>query len=264
MGALMVVLLAAAPAAAAVQGLERLPGFRRGGCPSVFFSRALVAPPQLTRKKVTATKWLQDFKAQSSGQSLLLRQVVDNSHPRMTAHWWGFYYGRTLGDCWFFSPAAAEEHGPLAPYTVEDLDTRVGDTVVFHTRGSMHRPGGYGWMNRTDLLFRWHKDGLHLDSAIRLYSFSYEERGDRIVVSVSVHRMKEVGGQRRLEVREWKEVPESVLKKCGYQDPLVSELDEADFNRTLDRAATCIAEAPGAATCEVVAQVPDRYGRICP
>ena len=237
----------------AIQGLDKLVGFRRDGGPTALLPPT-VAPQALYIDKPGFEDGMEvrDFEIAGFARgtpTLLLRQVMNRNQPRITTQWWGLYENNARLDCWYFAPYGNPEDKLLTPYEIDRISMEPSGVIAFHTHGSMHRPGGRGWMQGKDLVFTASGGRLKLQSVRSNFFFSYQNVDHTGAVSLLTERVIEVNGERRVEIREFKEVPERLLQKCGYQDPLESDLGDKEYFRGLERAAVCLGGAPPTKTC---------------
>jgi hypothetical protein len=216
-------------------------------CGEACFPEALPARQWHTEAYRTDAVTVQDFRipVQGSRSNLLLRQVLDRQHPRITEQYWALYENGLRVDCWFFSPApeANSEGKLLAPYEVSQVLAGQDGSVVFRTFGSMHRPGGSGWMQGKDFVFTVSQSALKFQYAVGRFFLSYGAR-----LEVNGERLIQREGQRVIEVRIRNSIPATALVRCGYQDPAESELEEAAYYRELERAVRCLLDEPDATT----------------
>lgn len=231
---------------ATIEGLERLVGFERG-CSSAALPAALNH-----RHPGTEAGETRDFEVPKLGQNaprIVIRQVINREHLRITTQWWGVYANAERVDCWFFSPAGNDEHKLLAPYEIDQILSERPEAVVLRTYGEMHRPGGRGWMQRKDLVFSVSSEGLRLRYVLGRYFFSYEDVEGGSGVNLTTERAPANVADPRIEIRARTGIPAGDLAKCGFVHPLESEEGAADYRRRLDRAANCLDRQPGGRTC---------------
>lgn len=189
---------------------------------------------------------VQDFRLPAgAGPGLVLRQVLDFDHPRITEQYWALYEGGVRIDCWHFSPYPLRPPAPspasrkvLAPYRIERIEPRAGPELVFRTWGGMSRPGGAGWQQGYDFVFSRSGAALRFEYVVRRYHFAY--RGDDDGVDVAVERLVRREGEWMLELQRLTARPDA-LTRCGYVNP---EAGGARSRSELDRVARCLLARP--------------------
>jgi hypothetical protein len=234
-----------------LQGLERLVGFKQD-CAAAPLPSVLKQEDLLQEVQVSEETQTRDFEIPSMGHRadrLSLRQVMNTEHPRITKQWWGVYENDLRVECWFFSPDGSEEGKLLAPYKVDEIIAAKDGSTVFRTHGGMHRPGGSGWMQGKDFVFAPSGRHLRLEHVLGRFFFSYRDAQRGSGVDLVTEQLVERGGARWIEIRARDQIPAGLLRKCGFQHPLQSELGDRDYYTLLARAAACLGKEPGMRTC---------------
>ena len=97
---------------------------------------------------------VRDFVVPLPGPPVVLRELVDLSHPRIHDQYWCLYSSARRGDCWFFSPTPARTEGKLlAALRLEDLTAPAPNVLRLRARGTMVRPMGAWWTRGVVLEF---------------------------------------------------------------------------------------------------------------
>jgi hypothetical protein len=186
---------------------------------------------------------VRDFRLPAAaGPPLVVRQVLDFDHPRITEQYWALYAGGVRIDCWYFSPyplrppaPAAGSRKVLAPYRIERIEPLAGTALVFRTWGSMSRPGDAGWRQGYDFVFSRSGAALRFEYVVRRHHFA--SRGDDDDgVNVAVERLVRREGERLLELERVTVKPDA-LTRCGYVDP---HTGGAQSRSELERVARCL------------------------
>jgi hypothetical protein len=185
---------------------------------------------------------VRDFRLPAGGgPGLVLRQVLDHEHPRITEQYWALYAAGVRIDCWHFSPYPWRPSAPpaasrkvFAPYAIERIAPLSGAELVFRTRGSMYRPGGAGWQQGYDFVFSRSGAAIRFEYVVRRYHFAF--RGDDDGVDVAVERLARREGARMLELERLTVNPEA-LARCRYVDP---QAGGAQSRSELERVARCL------------------------
>lgn len=187
---------------------------------------------------------VRDFRL-SSGRwkrDLWLRQVVDRRHPRITDLWWALYDDGRRSDVWYFrADPARNENKLLTNYEIEDVSTTDNNAIVFRIRGEMFRPAGAWWVVGKVFTLSMTDNGLVLSRVRNVFGFFRDyDRGDT-PGSIGVLTEREL--DERFEVRAFTEVPEDLLRRCKFRDPLIEDTwSWAEF----EKVARCITENPDA------------------
>ena len=175
----------------------------------------------------------------------VLRQLFDTRHPRIAETWWAVYDHGRRGDVWRYSPASGLADGKaLVNLRLEDVSAGEGGSVAIRLAGRMSRPQGAWSIAGKVLTLRPSKDGLAFAHLRNAYGFfhGYDTGGAPPSVAVASERADGDG----FEERRLDPAPEAVLARCGFLD-LDSEEEPLTWD-ALDRAATCVTDAPGHAT----------------
>jgi len=161
------------------------------------------------------------------GFPLVLREISDVSHPRLTSSWWAVYDQTALTDLWHFdgSSAAHRDDKMLPNCSFHEISAVPGDGVRVRLVGELFRPGGFWILKGISLSFRRSGERLVLDSVRNDFTFS--QGYDDPVLRVSTETSR--GGGYR--VAETATKHERLLKACGYQplrkdDPYENPEDE--------------------------------------
>ena len=175
------------------------------------------------------------------GPELVLRQVLDFGHPRITEQYWALYEGGSRIDCWYFSPYPSMPSAPrpasvkaLAPYMIDRVDATTGAGLVFRTEGDMFRPRGFTWRQGNDFVFSRSGGALRFEYVARRYRFYFP--GDDNRADVAVERPVRREGEPMLELQRLTVRPDE-LDRCGYLDPAVGNVQSRS---ELDQVARCL------------------------
>lgn len=166
--------------------------------------------------------------------ALVLRQVIDHSHPRISQLWWALYDNGRRSDVWYFTALPERNDDKvLANYEIESI-TQVGATIEFRIRGTMFRPqGAYSLVGKA-FVFSIGDSALVLSRVRNVFGF-FGSDGDG-GPSVGVRAELERAG--RFEERAASTAPAALLRRCGFRDP---DTDEWRFSwAALNQAATCV------------------------
>jgi hypothetical protein len=166
--------------------------------------------------------------------SVVLRQVVDFSHPRIAEQYWALYAEGRLVDLWFFSPLAGRDDGGkvLTPLLVQTVGAG-GSGLELRTCGSMQRPQGAWWAHRRDLGFVVDGDEIRLVTVVA--PFLAGQGYDLGEIPPIMVFTEEVQGDRIVR-RTVDPVPDELLASCGF----TSELDCS----AMLQAARCVTASP--------------------
>ena len=270
---LLALVLVAAPAASPpahapllrLQGLDRLYFTRVGGAqrltapPSVaaLLPRGLDSRPSVPLSDESGVEelTLSDFPLPlpTWPRRVLLRQVVDSGHPRITELWVALYDGGQRSDVWHFQAAPQLNDNKLLPnYWIEDTEAGPDRTVIVRFRGMMARPQG-AWWAAGRVVTLTAGNGLlafaHMRNAF-VFTQGYDRGDESGLPPLAVSVEHEVGG--RFERRDLGQVPPEVLKACGVPsaDEIAETWDE------MERVAECVTRAPGSTTSSRTPQEP--------
>ena len=239
-----------------LQGLDRL-YFERVGVPGepVTIPRAIakflpefVLPVKAPAKSSTHTVrqetrvTIHDFplRGKDLPRALFLRQIVlIEATARISELWWALYDGGHRSDTWYFkADPTRTESKALSNYEIESVLVSANGRVDVKVKGEMFRPRGAWWIVGKDFSFLLDADKLTLNRVENVFGYfqDYDLGRDTPPISVSVER--EVGA--RFETRKYNAVPDTVLRGCGFRDPVSDDGWEFDW-RELEKVANCIA-----------------------
>ena len=202
--------------------------------------------------------WLQDFllPGPQDGVELILRELVDRSHPRFAQQYWALYVDRQRTEVWHFTPYDENRRRILAPLIVEQVLAQSDGGFVLRVHGSVFRPQGAAWIYGTDLVFARRDGELRYRHAVRRFSFNFgygrfeeesnEEPNLGIDGRVAVEDSHEEDGRVVLIRKEFDGVLlEEPSAACGYdQLQIAYDYPHGTFEE-LQAIARCITEWPG-------------------
>ena len=184
-------------------------------------------------------------------RSVLIRQVVDFSLPRITELWLALYDGGRRSDVWHFQANPSLNGNKLLPnYWIEDTRAGPDGGVIVRLRGSMVRPQGAWWLTGKVVTLTAANGVLGFAHVRNAYGFNHAyDLGGETPPALDVNTEREVGG--RFERRDLDPVPADVMKACG--DP--SDDSEHTWEE-LEAIAECVTRAPGSKVSSRTPQQP--------
>jgi hypothetical protein len=246
----------AALAGMAPGGADAAPAFRLTGLQRLYFEpvdrgnippdvRALL-PDVLTKAGHEADEdvAVRDLRLPGA-ERVVLRELFDQRHPRIAETWWAVYDGGRRGDVWRYSASSGLASGKaLVNLRCEDVAAGDGGSVVIRLAGRMSRPQGAWSIAGKVLTLRPSPDGLAFAHLRNAYGFFHGYDNGEAPPSVAVASERADGDG--FEERRLDPAPEALLARCGFRGP-DDEGDPLSWD-ALDRAAACVAEAPGHTT----------------
>jgi hypothetical protein len=172
-------------------------------------------------------------------RKLSLRQIVASPETsRITEVWWALYDEGKRTDVWhFMADPTRTENKALSNYEIESVRASGGDVVELQVRATMFRPQGAWWITGKVLSFSVQDNHLVLFRVRNAFGFFQDyDLGDSVPpIDVSIEH--EAGG--RFEILSCDSVPEELLRKCGFRDPLLD--DDWVFNwARMESTALCV------------------------
>ncbi len=147
------------------------------------------------------------------GQRIIIRQVVDCMHPRISETWWALYAEGERTCLWRFRAYASDNEGKaLSNYLIDRVFRSSAKSVLIRVRGEMVRPAGVWWTTGKVFGFAETDSGFALSFVENSFDFF---QGSDAGITVKVE--DRVAGQFRQ--REVKNVRKAVLRRCGFSFP---------------------------------------------
>lgn len=186
--------------------------------------------------------------ASVAGEGVVLRQVVDGTHPRIHEQFWALYAGGRRTDLWFFSPTPDRTDSKLvAPLQVEGVRPLDDSGLELRVSGAMIRPQGAGWLQGVDLIFAAEGSKLRYRHLVRRYSFTYGyDRGGGRNPLVSVETPGQQDGRTVVEQRLAPDVPRTIEERCGVRPS--DDFASGTFEEMVEIATCIVAASPQAET----------------
>jgi hypothetical protein len=186
---------------------------------------------------------------------VLLRQVVDSRHPRITELWVALYDGGERSDVRHFQALPKlTDNKQLPNYWIDGTEAGPEGTVLVRLRGTMFRPQGAWWAAGKVVTLAAARGVLAYAHVRNAFGFikDYDRRGDASdpPPALSASAEREAGG--RLERRDLSPVPLEVLKSCGAasSDEIGETWDE------MEKIAESVTRAPGSTASSRAAEEP--------
>jgi len=171
-----------------------------------------------------------------------LRQIVASGHsseisPRIDQLWWALYDNGYRSDVWYFSTYPLPDRKALSNYEIDSAMTSPSGGLELRVRGMMFRPQGAWWITGKTFSFSLRDDSLLLFRVWNNFGFFHRyDVGDRVV---QIDIMTETEMPEYFETRTYDAVPDAVLMRCGFRDPMGTDSWEFDWAND-DRAARCV------------------------
>lgn len=179
-----------------------------------------------------------EINAPSSKRRLWIREIVDNSHPRIATLWWALYAGGKRSDVWYFSSYSKNTGSKLlSNYRLDSIAMPTKDVAVFQVQGDMFRPGGAWSVTGKEWTFTVSESSIKLKRVCNVFGFFYGYDKGQGYPPISVSTEKETADG--YEIREVDAVPENVLRDCHFKDPLLDNEWEFTWDKQLE-IAQCI------------------------
>ena len=180
----------------------------------------------------------------SSNHPLLVREIMDHSHPRIARLWWALYDGGRRSDVWTFQAIPDRTDGKmLSNYRLDSVSMPTKDTAIFRVQGEMFRPGGAWWVVGKEWAFAVSENAIALTRVRNVFGFFRGYDTGEAPGSLSVSTEQEISG--RFEIRTLDAVPSNALRACRFRDPLLDENWTFSWASLLE-VAQCITNKPGA------------------
>lgn len=142
------------------------------------------------------------------GRATRIRQVVNYNNPRMAETWWALYAGRERTCLWRFRAFSSElDHKALSNYVIDSVYRTGEKNVIIRVWGEMFRPG---WWWITGKVFAFSE----VDSG---FAFSYVENAFGFFSDRSFTVSTEELAGDHFVIRETKDVPNALLRGCGFR-----------------------------------------------
>jgi hypothetical protein len=173
--------------------------------------------------------------------NLVLRQVVESSHPRINDLWLVLYDGGRRSDVWHFR-AYPNPDGKLLPnYRIESVQPATGGGVTISLRGAMIRPQGAWWVTGKVVTLVPVDGALRFAHVRNAFGFRHEyDHSEEAEAPTDVRIEREIDG--RFEERDIEPAPPDVMKACGLEP---AEAVTGTWE-TLESLARCVTQAPRA------------------
>ena len=155
-------------------------------------------------------------------RKLSLREIVARPETsRITEVWWALYDEGKRTDVWYFkADPIRTENKALSNYEIESVRAS-GGVVELQVRGMMFRPQGAWWVTGKILSFSVQDNHLVLFRVRNAFGFFQDYDLGESVPPIHVSIEHEVG--ERFEILSCDSVPEELLRKCGFRDPLLDD-----------------------------------------
>ena len=154
----------------------------------------------------------------SSKRRLWIREIVDESHPRISQVWWALYDSGGRSDVWtFMAFPNRTDQKMLTNYRLDSVSMPTKDAVVFRVRGEMVRPAGAWWVVGTEWTFTVSESAMALTRVRNLFRLSsgYDTGEEPPPLTVSTERES----RGRIEIREVAAVSDSTQNACRFRGP---------------------------------------------
>lgn len=162
--------------------------------------------------------------ADASQHRLIIREVVDAQHPRISTSYWALYDEGQRVDVWKYDSGAGSADGKaLSNMSLVGIASPEKDTLVLRTYGDMFRPGGYWWVLGKELVFSMKEDAIsfaRVRNTWGIFKSNIEGRP-------GIYTEQEANG--RFVKRMSDHVSRKIQKTCGYKDPQMDDGWNSDW-----------------------------------
>lgn len=185
-----------------------------------------------------------EFSPQPMEHSVWIREVRDDSHPRISTLWWALYDHGRRSDVWCFVATPARNEGKvLSNYRLDSVSMPAEEVAVLRVQGEMFRPGGAWQVDGREFVFHVGDGSITLMRVRDVFVFLHAYDTGDTAGSLSVTIEEELNC--RFERREISSVTERIARTCGFRNPLLDDPWEFSW-RHLEKAARCITSKPAA------------------
>jgi len=167
------------------------------------------------------------------------RQIVASGlssgiSPRINQLWWALYDNGRRSDVWYFAMDPERDRKTLSNYEIDSALSSTNGDLELRVCGSMFRPQGAWWITGKTFRFSLRDDSLLLFRVVNNFGFFHGyDIGDRVV---GIDITTETEMPEYFETRTYDSVPNAILRRCGFRDPMGNEFDWAAD----EKAARCV------------------------